>query len=375
MLGPAFENREVAAFLAERGIDVVELDDDALVDRVAALLAEGKVVGWFQGRMEFGPRALGARSILADPRRAETQRILNQKIKFRESFRPFAPSILAEKAAEYFDLEGESPYMLQVCDVDPRQLHLVREMQKTGLERLSQVRSTIPAVTHVDASARVQTVGEAAEPRFRALLERFDERTGCPLLVNTSFNIRGEPIVHTPAEAYRCFERTHMDVLVLGSFIVDKGPGWAKRVRWTAQDAEDSSISASETKRREARRFGLVLAVVLIVLTGLATVLDHPARAIGTGVGAAIVALASLLAPALWTLVYQLWMRIAERIGKLISGTVLVLSFYLAVTPMGLFRRFTGRPPLDTGWPGHRHSNWHTKPTPPDDPDRYRRQY
>ncbi|MCP4204094.1 MAG: carbamoyltransferase [bacterium] len=379
LLGPAFSNREVAAFLTERGLDPAELDDEGLVDRVAALLAEGKVAGWFQGRMEFGPRALGARSILADPRRAETQTVLNRKIKFRESFRPFAPAVLVEHAPQYFGLDGDSPYMLLVCGVDRRQRRSVpenAEQDAAGLERLRQVRSTIPAVTHVDGSARVQTVGAEAQPRFRALLERFHERTGCPVLVNTSFNVRGEPIVRTPAEAYRCFERTDMDFLVLGSFIVEKDPTRIARTRWTArQSSEATSGSAPDTVERDARRFGLILAVVLIVLAVLAGVFAHPGRARVAGAAAAVVALASLLKLPVWTLVYRLWMRLAERIGKVVSGAALVLSFFLVVTPFGLFRRMVGRPSLDTRWPGQRQTNWRPKQTPAEGDDRYRRQY
>ncbi len=215
-LGPAFSDADVAAFLEREGIPHERLDPALLPDRVAALLAEGQVVGWFQGRMEFGPRALGARSILADPRGREVQRTVNLKIKFRESFRPFAPSILEERAAEYFDLDAPSPYMLLVAPV--RHARITGE----GLDRLRHIDAPLPAVTHVDGSARIQTVAEATHPLFHRLLTAFEARTGCPVLVNTSFNVRGEPIVCTPEDAYRCFRRTYLDALVMGTYLITK---------------------------------------------------------------------------------------------------------------------------------------------------------
>jgi carbamoyltransferase len=215
-LGPAFSDDEIEAFLHERSVPYERLDEEALVERTAALLAEGKVVGWFQGRMEFGPRALGHRSILADPRGLDTQTLVNLKIKFRESFRPFAPSVLEERAEAVFALGDESPYMLLVGPVRGA------TTGGEGLARRHHARSPVPAVTHVDGSARVQTVSAARDPRFHRLLQAFERRTGCPVLVNTSFNVRGEPIVCTPEDAYRGFRRTHMDALVLGPFLTTK---------------------------------------------------------------------------------------------------------------------------------------------------------
>jgi len=222
-LGTGYSDDALAAFLRERSLPHQALPAEELLDTVAGLLAEGKVVGWFQGRMEFGPRALGNRSILGDPRPADMQRRMNRQIKFRESFRPFAPAVLAEKAAEWFDLDVESPYMLIVADVRPEHRRgSSGEEGLRGLDRLGAVRSDVPAVTHVDHSARVQTVRRDANPLFHGLLTRFLARTGCPILVNTSFNVRGEPIVESPADAYACFMRTDMDVLVLGSFLLRK---------------------------------------------------------------------------------------------------------------------------------------------------------
>jgi len=214
-LGPAFSDDELKTFLKGQDIPFEDAGHD-LPERTATLLADGKVVGWFQGRMEFGPRALGARSILADPRGKETQQRVNLKIKFRESFRPFAPSILAERTSAYFDFEGESPYMMVTAPV------LGVELGGEGLDRLRQIDSPIPAVTHVDGSARIQTIDAQTNPLYYRLIQAFERITGCPLLVNTSFNVRGEPIVCTPEDAYQCFRRTHMDVLVLGPFIITK---------------------------------------------------------------------------------------------------------------------------------------------------------
>jgi carbamoyltransferase len=213
-LGPEWSPDQIRAFLEDKGIPYEEPGDEELAGRVADLLADGQVVGWLQGRMEFGPRALGGRSILADPRGRGVQRTVNLKIKFRESFRPFAPAVLAEEVSEWFDLDSASPYMLLVASVRDA------SVDGEGFERLGQIRSRIPAVTHVDGSARVQTVHRETNPEFYRLLEAFRDRTDCPVLVNTSFNVRGEPIVQSPADAWRCFRRTQMDVLVLGPCLV-----------------------------------------------------------------------------------------------------------------------------------------------------------
>ena len=228
-LGPEWSDQQIVSFLAAEGIPNEQVPPDDLAERVAALLAGGAVVGWMQGRMEFGPRALGQRSILADPRRADMQRDLNLKIKFRESFRPFAPSVPAERVGDFFELEQPSPYMLLVARVRDSDTGAGPGTEGArGLERLRAVRSPLPAVTHVDGSARVQTVNAAVNPRFHALLEAFGRLTGVPVLVNTSFNVRGEPIVCTPTDAYRCFMATAMDYLVMGSCLLrreDQPPG------------------------------------------------------------------------------------------------------------------------------------------------------
>ncbi|MBF0340582.1 MAG: carbamoyltransferase [Magnetococcales bacterium] len=223
-LGPEYPEEEIRRLLRRHGAPHQELSDEELFPVVAALLAREQIVGWFQGRMEFGPRALGNRSILGDARSTRMQKMLNLKIKYRESFRPFAPAVLAERAEEYFELDTPSPYMLLVADVRPeRRISLEPSGQEpVGLERLHVPRSDIPAVTHVDDSARVQTVHQQTNPRFHRLLTCFEALTGCGVLVNTSFNIRDEPIVCSPEDAYRCFMGSEMDALVLGNTVLYK---------------------------------------------------------------------------------------------------------------------------------------------------------
>lgn len=226
-LGPQFSNTEIRAVLYAQGINYQELTDAELIDHAARALSEEKVIGWFQGRMEFGPRALGGRSILGDPRSPRTQSVMNLKIKFRESFRPFAPSVLREDVSQYFELDSDSPYMLLVAPVNKERQRAPTEndRHKTGLDRLNLSRSDIPAVTHVDYSARIQTVHADTNPRYHALIRRFRDLTGYGLVVNTSFNVRGEPIVCTPQDALRCFLRTAMDELYIGNFrLVKTGP-------------------------------------------------------------------------------------------------------------------------------------------------------
>jgi carbamoyltransferase len=225
LLGPSFDDPTIQSFLDDCGAVYHHLaDPDVLDDRLVELIEDEKVVGLFQGRMEFGPRALGCRSIIGDARSRAMQSVMNLKIKFRESFRPFAPIVLAEKAGEYFDMAGgaDSPYMLVVSPVAREQQMPVDDGDTTGLDKLKVVRSRIPAVTHVDCSARVQTVDNERNPRLHRLMSRFDERTGCPVLINTSFNVRGEPIVATPEDAYHCFMGTDMDVLVLENHLLLK---------------------------------------------------------------------------------------------------------------------------------------------------------
>jgi len=223
-LGPSFSSDDIRRFLAERNVPFTELSDGELPERVADLIKAEKVIGWFQGRMEFGPRALGGRSIIGDAQSPKMQEVMNLKIKFRESFRPFAPSVLRERVSDYFELDRESPYMLLVAPVAPSQRRALTdaEQQRFGMEKLLTLRSTIPAVTHVDYSARVQTVTETDHPVYYRTIKSFADKYGCPVIINTSFNVRGEPIVCTPEHAYLCFMRTNMDYLLLGNFLLEK---------------------------------------------------------------------------------------------------------------------------------------------------------
>jgi len=235
-LGPQFSPEEIERFLEAQGAGYVRLEPAELRRRTAGMLAEEKIVGWFNGRMEFGPRALGSRSILGDPRSPKMQAQMNIKIKFREGFRPFAPSVLRERVADYFEMNCDSPYMLLVAPVrKERQIAMSAEQRKLwGIEQLNVVRSDIPAVTHIDYSARVQTVSRETNPDYYDLISEFERLTGCAVLVNTSFNVRGEPIVCTPEDAYRCFMRTHIDCLVLGPFLLEKEsqPAWMEKEDW-----------------------------------------------------------------------------------------------------------------------------------------------
>jgi carbamoyltransferase len=223
-LGPGYDDDESARRLEQAGASFTRLDGGQAIERAASDLADGKALGWFQGRMEFGPRALGSRSIIADARSPSMQSALNLKIKYRESFRPFAPAVLREDVSDWFELDLESPYMLLVADVAKRRRRAMTEEEQArfGIEKLDVPRSEIPAVTHVDYSARIQTVHAETNPRFHALLSAFKNKTGCPVLVNTSFNVRGEPIVRTPEEAFRCFMGTELDVLAVGNLYLQK---------------------------------------------------------------------------------------------------------------------------------------------------------
>ena len=223
-LGPQFTDDQVEDELKSAGANYKKLTLDQLVKDTAKALSEEKAVGWFQGRMEFGPRSLGNRSIIADPRSEKMQKNLNLKVKYRESFRPFAPAVLFEKVSEWFEINSESPYMLLVADVKKSKQLQMTEQQKSlfGIDKLNIKRSSIPSVTHVDYSARIQTVHKETNPIFYKLIEEFEKITKYPVLVNTSFNVRGEPIVCSPLDAYKCFMSTEMDYLVIGDFVYTK---------------------------------------------------------------------------------------------------------------------------------------------------------
>lgn len=242
-LGPKFSNQQIKNYLDKIGASYTEIEDTELMPKLAEIIENENVIGWFQGRMEFGPRSLGGRSIIGDARSQKMQSVMNLKIKYRESFRPFAPVVKFDKVSEWFEHEGPSPYMLIVAPVkeDKRTLMSKEQEERFGIDKLNVPRSQIPAVTHVDYSARVQTVHPETNPRFYHLLDAFEQRTDCPVLVNTSFNVRGEPIVNTPEDAYRCFMRTEMDYLVMENIIINKTdqPEWKEEGDWRNEFALD----------------------------------------------------------------------------------------------------------------------------------------
>ena len=338
-LGPAYD---AASFVRRENISATELSDDALPGRVASLLEEGRVVGWFQGRMEFGPRALGNRSILGDPRRSDMQEKLNIKIKFRESFRPFAPAVMEERASDCFQLTEPSPYMLLVAPVqETLRVNGEAEQPATMLARLKQRRSTLPAITHVDYSARVQTVSASDNPEFHNLLGAFERRTGCPVLVNTSFNVRGEPPVCTPEDAWRCFLKTEMDYLVLGHFLIDKAEVDPQSSALVTASPPDDDLS-----KPKLRRFGLTIGLAFLVL---GAILQFRHRAAGRPFTslATLLLFFSAVAPGLLRFIYRPWMRIADFLGAISSRVLLSVIFFLVVTPIGLVQRLLGKRPVD----------------------------
>lgn len=239
LLGPSFSDEDIRSFIMQHNYPATYYEDDEFFKAVAQLIADENVLGWFQGRMEFGPRALGARSVIGDARSTKMQSVMNLKIKFRESFRPFAPSVLREAVSDYFEMDYDSPYMLLVAPVrNDRRVAMTEEQEKLfGIDKLNVPRSDVPAITHVDYSARVQTVTEESNPRYYRLIKAFEELTGSAVIVNTSFNVRSEPIVCTPEDAYKCFMRTEMDYLILGNFVLSKQeqPDWQEDTDWQSE--------------------------------------------------------------------------------------------------------------------------------------------
>ena len=356
LLGSHYDDAAIAALLRQTGAVAHACDSDALIEQCSRQLTEGKVLGWFQGRMEFGPRALGSRSILGDPRDRGMQATINLKIKYRESFRPFAPAILEAHTHEWFAFDRASPYMLFVSHVreDKR---LKADANASGLARLHQPRSPAPAVTHVDYSARLQTVGAQANPRFRRLLQAFHARTGCPILVNTSFNVRGEPIVESPLDALRCFMKTDMDVLALGNHLLLKHQQdaalaerveqlWTRRQQQRLQGRHADEIDA-RPQPGQLRRFALVTGAAVALLFGLlfpwlAGKAPNTAWLIGAG--------AWTLWGGLWPhslrLPWRLWMQLGRQLGKITSPVMLSILYFGLFTPLGLLLRLLRKDPL-----------------------------
>ena len=358
LLGPSYTDQEIETVLKTKGAVYHRLRPENLITRTAELLAEEKVVGWVQGRMEFGPRALGSRSILGDARSPRMQSVMNLKIKFRESFRPFAPVVPLERVSNYFELEGASPYMLIVAPVRES----LRSPPPTGASGLNLLRhplSTIPAVTHVDYSARVQTVDGRANPQLHELLLAYERMTGSAVLVNTSFNIRGEPIVCSPEDGYRCFLKTEMDALVMGHFLLIRSEQLQKSVegagRVLVEELEKAAPAPSshgpklKESPREWQKFAVVWAVAVSLL------LYNFKRDARIGVtpywaieGLVIVLLIlALVCPRLARLPYRWIMTATHYIGRPVSKVMLSVFFLVAMTPFGLLMRALGKTPLD----------------------------
>jgi len=354
LLGPEFSQSEIEDTLRSHGAVCEKLEGNTLIDRVAELLSQQKIVGWFQGRMEFGPRALGNRSILGDARGTEMQSVLNLKIKFRESFRPFAPIVRRERASDYFDLEEESPYMLLVAPVREA-IRFKRPDGVQGLGLLRHARSSIPAVTHVDYSARIQTVTRGNNPRLYSLLEQFERLTGSGVLVNTSCNVRGEPVVCSPEEAWRCFANTEMDALAIGDCLVLRSAQPSLETRQPRRNARESleaeHASARDNGPRLKERPGewQKFALVWTLAVGLASVWFLLRGRLGK---LAFCMIETVLAGALiWCLVqprrfrslYRSGMTLSYHVGQLLGRVMLTFFYVLILTPLGLMLRIAGK--------------------------------
>ena len=331
-LGPEYSPEEIETYLRSIGATYERLERETVIERIAELLAAEKIIGFFNGRMEFGPRALGARSIIGDPRSPRMQAQMNLKIKFRESFRPFAPSVLRERVADYFEMDCDSPYMLLVGPVKKeRQIPMTDEQQQLwGIDQLNVVRSDIPAITHIDYSARVQTVSRDTNPNYYDVIKAFEQRTGCAVIVNTSFNVRGEPIVCTPEDAYRCFMRTHIDYLVLWPFMLDKTaqPEW-KETKRLAQRIPARLSPA------EGRKFALTVGAAFVALAGFTWWRGHQKVATVAGALGAAFIVAGLLAPGQLGLVYRGWMAFGLALSKITTPIFMGVVYFLVISPIG----------------------------------------
>jgi hypothetical protein len=332
-----------------------------LYETVARHLADEKVVGWFQGRMEFGPRALGGRSILGDARSPKMQTQMNLKIKYRESFRPFAPSVLRERVADFFELETDSPYMLLVAPVreNLRVAMTADEEKLFGIEKLNLRRSSIPAVTHIDYSARIQTVRRDESPAYHDLISAFETLTNCPILVNTSFNVRGEPIVCTPRDAYRCFMKTEMDYLVMEDVLLDKRAQNGDFSREPVETQEPSVIE--NVTRRQARHTALIVAAVFLLIAAWQLYRDRQTIGIVLASLSAAFVVTGTFLPVAAKYFHVYWMRLAMFLGHINSIVLLTLLFYLVFVPYNLISRLIGRDRLRRRGEKYE-SNWTERP-------------
>jgi carbamoyltransferase len=383
-LGPRFSSAEIQLTLKELGASYQRIADPAQLNvEVARRLAAGQIVGWFRGRMEFGPRALGSRSILADPRRADMQAVLNRKTKLREGFRPFAPAVLAEHVAEWFDLPADhmSPYMLLTGPVDESRRTSTASAATEALpssadfsRRATEVRSTIPAVTHVDHSARVQTVDAERNPAFHALLTEFQRLTGCPVLVNTSFNVRGEPMVCTPEDAFHCFATTGIDVLVLEDCIVEKGntplDGGGSR-----SNPRLMGLSIPPPTTRQLCEFAAIGTIIFVGLALGRVIKMHtmPLTAIYAA-AALLLGLIGFVRPRLLAPIFSTWLFLTAPVAWVVSAVLLAVVYYGVVTPLGLLFRLIGRDELDRRFRSGQDTYWREKPAATDT-SRYLQQF
>ena len=389
LLGPSYSDRNIKLYLDNVGARYERLEVPQKTERTATLLSAGMVIGWHQGRTEYGPRALGNRSILADPRTPEMQALVNKKIKFREDFRPFAPAILEARMADYFEIDSASPYMLLVVPIHKKRLHPLTDHQKalSGFDRLKIPRSDIPAVTHVDNSARVQTVNETDNPQFHALLQTFEQKTGCPLLLNTSFNVSEEPIVCSPEDAYLCFMATDLDALVIGSYLLEKElqptrthgeTGHTGQADTAEQDmakfkhSREGKYSLADT--RQHRLFGLLIGSLSLLWSLPLRASDHSLNWPTFSLGITLILL-GWLTPNFLSLLYRLWMACGHVIGWFITRGLLTLFYYLAISPTAYLARLLGRKFLATGTDPERSSYWELSVTPEDEISNGRKQY
>ena len=370
LLGPQFSDEEIERYLEENNIVYERLNGNDSSKRAAQVIAGGKVLGHFQGRMEYGPRALGNRSILGDPRSETIQSTINLKIKFRESFRPFAPAVLADYVSEYFDLDRESPYMLLVSALkkDKQLVISSQEKELRGLDKLRIKRSVVPAITHVDYSARIQTVSKESNPLFYDLINEFFKLTACPVIINTSFNVRGEPIVCTPADAYKCFMRTNMDYLIIGSFFLDKEKQGVFEIK-------PEKLDKKQTDLKEIKKFGIILTVLFLAI-GSIHLLKGNIKIFGllSALGVLFLIMRSWLTGWLIPL-HIIFTKITQALGWFNTRLVLAIIFYFFLTPFGLLARVFRRYSLGEKIEKNKRSYWLEKAVAEDDITKYEEQF
>ena len=345
LLGPSYSSIEIKALLDELGVCYQQYPEATMYQETTRLLGEDKVVGWFQGRMEFGPRALGGRSILGDPRSAGMQRKINTNIKFRESFRPFAPAVLMQDSGAYFDTDKESPYMMFVEKLR-HELRLEEDPGLNGIERVDGIRSCLPAVTHIDFSTRVQTVNESSSPTLFRLLGKFKEATGCSVLINTSFNVRGEPIVESPLDAVRCFMNTNMDALVLGDFVLKKhdqvDPDWRMLEAPALNNADDKLLNTPQTDA-DLKRFARSFSCMVVIMFGLILPwMFAQSFPVWPWVAGFLLLVWGEFAPGTLRRFHLIWHKLGYLLSRITSPVLLGAVYFLVLTPVAIAKRQFG---------------------------------